>query len=98
MDAVIQVLLLSGYSESHVADGKINLPIRHHKKAPAGDLPTEQVMAKTFSLANLEPEAAKHNGGAWAKTADVDDLVVRFAHSVSEQAPQSGNQNPITEI
>ena len=43
----------SGYSRGHMA--------------AAGDMSTKEGKAQTFSLANMVPQDAKHNGGAWSR-------------------------------
>jgi endonuclease G, mitochondrial len=45
--------------------------------APAGQMPTPAAMAQSFSLANIVPQAPKHNQGAWRVA--VEDATKKYA-------------------
>ena len=49
--------------------------------APAGQMPTTQAMAQSFSLANIVPQAPKHNQGAWRVS--VEDATKKYAARAS---------------
>lgn len=75
----------SGYSRGHLA--------------AAGDMPTPTAMTQSFSLANVVPQNAQHNGGAWAKIEQDTRHYVRRAKGdvfvvtgpvFAEDAPQIG--------
>ena len=55
----------SGYSRGHMA--------------PAGDMGTPEGKAQSFSLANIVPQDAKHNGGPWSKIEQDTRAYVRRA-------------------
>ena len=45
--------------------------------APAGQMPTAQAMAQSFSLANMVPQAPQHNQGTWRVS--VEDATKKYA-------------------
>lgn len=49
--------------------------------APAGQMPSAQAMAQNFSLANMVPQAPKHNRGAWRTS--VEDATKKYAGRAS---------------
>ena len=49
--------------------------------APAGQMPTAQAMAQSFSLANIVPQAPQHNQGAWRVS--VEDATKKYAARAS---------------
>ena len=49
--------------------------------APAGQMPTAQAMAQSFSLANIVPQAPRHNQGAWRVA--VEDATKKYAARAS---------------
>ena len=56
----------SGYSRGHMA--------------PAGDMSTPEGKAQSFSLANIAPQDASHNSGAWAKIEKDTRRYIERAH------------------
>ena len=65
--------------------------------APAGDMHNQESMAQSFSLANIVPQNAQHNRGAWSKIeADTRKYVSRaqgdvyiFTGPVYEERPET---------
>jgi len=49
--------------------------------APAGQMPTAQAMAQSFSLANMVPQAPQHNQGTWRVS--VEDATKKYAGKAS---------------
>ena len=49
--------------------------------APAGQMPTPEAMAQSFSLSNMVPQAPEHNQGAWRVS--VEDATKKYAGRAS---------------
>jgi len=65
--ATLEDYLRSGYDKGHLA--------------PAGQMPTAQAMAQSFSLANMVPQAPQHNHGVWRTS--VEDATKKYASRAS---------------